>query len=220
MPAESSGARLARGSTGAVDQRTQTRPVERWARIGLASRRDVAVANGFADGIAVLQRDGESHKAPVLPGGIGLGVGALELDPDREIVTALPPSPTRHAGVPCAPLAWHKLDDLAGASDEEVRRHPQPLERVVVRMRGAVERVREEVDHVIPAERAWGQTDVVNDEERDLGPGRTVVAVRRRDKTGPDEQSRGVDRHRPPAARGSAPERAPLHPAGGPRHAP
>ena len=73
-------------------------PVEGRAGVGLAARRDVAVADDVGrSGIAPLQRAQRAREPRVLRGRVREVVGALELDADREVVAALAAPPRRHA---------------------------------------------------------------------------------------------------------------------------
>src|SRR5690348_2449320 len=86
-------------------QSVVARPVERGARIGFASRRDVGMSRYAGDRVARLKRARERGETRVLRGGKRPLAGALELDADGKIVAACPALPARLPGVPRAFLA-------------------------------------------------------------------------------------------------------------------
>src|SRR5690606_10844666 len=82
----------------------------------------------------------------------------------------------------------------AVAADEQVRGHLQVADRVEVRVRVAVEAVREKVLDVRPAELAGRQADVVQHHERDVpGTGPLVLVRRGTQERRPDEAGLGTD---------------------------
>src|SRR5271156_788458 len=81
------------GGAGSGDAAVRQRPVEGDTRIGLAPGRDVAVPGktGRSErGIGSAERGHHLRQGVVLTLVIGNGVGALELNADREVVARLP----------------------------------------------------------------------------------------------------------------------------------
>src|SRR5579859_4764518 len=99
----------------------QPRPVEVRARVGLATRRDVAVRSDIAQRQPASQLADETREARVLSVGEDAVVDALELDADGKIVAAAATAPGRGAGMPRAALDRHELHQLAVAADQEMR---------------------------------------------------------------------------------------------------
>ena len=63
----------------------------------------------------------------------------------------------------------NKLDDLAIAADQEVRRYAQVAQLVEIRVRIAIESVGEKISDVGSAEFAGWQADIMDDEQIDDG---------------------------------------------------
>src|SRR5690606_17363036 len=73
--------------------RTQARPVKKCARIGLASRRDVAVPTdtlGTKAGIGAQQHPDQGDQRVILGFAERQLIGALQLDADGKVVAVLP----------------------------------------------------------------------------------------------------------------------------------
>src|SRR5277367_2904064 len=85
--------------------------------------------------VAEAQRRDELGQAAVLRRFVWIGIGALELNPDREIVAGIAPAPARDPGMPGPLVKGHKLHRLAAAPDQHMRRDPQSLDLLEIRMR-------------------------------------------------------------------------------------
>jgi hypothetical protein len=120
-------------------------------------------------------------------------VGALELDPDGEVVAPDAAFPRRFAGVPCPLAAGDELDEPAVAADQEVRRHAQRRDRREIRVRRGVEAVREQPLDGVAAERARRQRNAVDDDQRHGFAGGSRIAVRRAYLPGEARAAGGVD---------------------------
>ena len=77
------------------------------------------------------------------------------------------PRQRRFAGVPRALRARHELDELAVAANEEMRGYSERRYAGVIRMRGRIEAIQEQLLDAVPAELARRQADRVDDEELD-----------------------------------------------------
>src|SRR5512134_712335 len=143
---------------------------------------DIAVADDIPDRVARLQRSRETGEPSVLRGSKPRIVRAFELNADGEIVAARAPLPARVARVPRAAAARHELEKLAVATDEKVRGYLSARDRCVVRMRGGIEPVGEELGDARPAELPRRQADVMDNEEAHRASARSRVAVRRGDE--------------------------------------
>ena len=173
--------------------RAIARPVEIRAGIGFSPRRHVGMARNVADRVARPQRAREGGEPPVLGGSERHVTRAFQFDSNRKIVAARPAVPARFAGVPRAFCAWHKLDQLAVAPDEEVGGHFHARDRGVERMRRRIEAVGKVLEDAGAAERARRQADVVDDEEVDRAGGGPLVAVGRRNEPYAFNQSFVID---------------------------
>ena len=78
-------------------------PVEMRSGIGLASRRDIAVARQRFDRIAAPELGQQSIEGKILGILERELVAAFELDSDREIIAARPSHPARNTGMPGPP---------------------------------------------------------------------------------------------------------------------
>src|SRR6185436_39142 len=158
----------------------KTRPVEPVAGIGLAPGSEVAVRSDLAQRQRRTQRAHESRELRILRIGERALRRSLQLDADRKVVAALPSAPARDTRVPGAPLHGDELDQLAVPTHQEMRRHAQVLQLAEGRMRSRVEPVGEQFLDRVAAEFPGRQADRMHHEERRLGTGGTIVAVRRR----------------------------------------
>ena len=104
------------------------RPIEARPRVALAIRRDVSVSDRLRQGIPCLQRARQARQLEVLRGFVGDRVAALELDADREIVTALTLPENRLAGMPGALAEWHELQHFTITADQQVCRYLETLQ--------------------------------------------------------------------------------------------
>src|SRR5205085_8141896 len=109
-----------RSSLFRFDQYGESLPLERRSRIGLARRRDVAVADDMTESISAVQRFQQPRQHPVLPSSVGDRVRALELDAYGKVVAAIATLPARFAGMPRAFAARDELQQLAVAANHEM----------------------------------------------------------------------------------------------------
>lgn len=79
--------------------------------------------------------------------------------------------------MPGAPVGVDEADRLAVAADEVMRRHAQMRDGGVVRVRGGIERVGEELLDAGAAELVGGEADGVDDDEAHPLAGRALVVV-------------------------------------------
>ena len=150
--------------------------------IGLAARRDVAVAHQAigADGRPGRhQQAHQARQAPVLAVLEGLPVAAFELDADGEVVAAIPPVVAGNARVPGTFGERYELDELAVAANEHVGGHPQGGDLRERRMGVDVQAVAKQRLHVGRSECAFRQADTVDDDELGLAGCGTLIAVGR-----------------------------------------
>src|SRR5690606_666691 len=96
---------------------------------------------------------------------IGQGIAAFQLDDDGEIVAGGAPAPAGLAGMPGAPAEGDVLDELAVASDDEMRRDFEPAQALKIRMGVMIEGVGEQLVDVRTAELGGRQTDAMNDKQ-------------------------------------------------------
>jgi hypothetical protein len=137
--------------------------------------------------------------------GVGHRVHSLELDAYRKVVAALATLPGRDSGVPCAERAGDELQQRATAPDQEVRGDAHSGELVERRVRARIKPVGKKFDDGATAELARRQRDVVNDQQGDAFPTRSLVAIGRSDLRRRGDDPRSVDVQ---TARGSDPLRA------------
>lgn len=170
------------------------RPVERRAGVGLASRRDLAMADDIGDRVSGRNRLRQCTEIYVLGIFERLRVCAFDLYADRKIIAARAAAPRRFARVPCALGAGHELNNQAIAAHEKMRRHSTLGNRAEIRMRGGIETIRKKVDDPRPAEFSRRQADIVYDEELDRAAHRARIAVRRQNRQRALEESSGINR--------------------------
>jgi hypothetical protein len=173
----------------------EAQPVEVRAGIGLAARRDVAVADDARrrdGGIGPHQRARHDRQAPVLARLERPVVAALEFDADREIVAAAAALERRLARVPGAPVEGHVLSRVTAAEDAQVRRHPELAELAEVRVRRRVERVGEQRVDEAAAEAPGRQGDRVHHQQADVGAIGPRVEIRRGEPAGAPQPVRGA----------------------------
>src|SRR5262249_3634922 len=165
---------------------------------GLAAGRDMLVADDVPDRRQLVDGAQQRHERIELRGLEPVTLESLELDADRPAVAVVAPFPARLAGMPCAVVDGDELQQLAVAPDDEVGRDLEAADRLEVRMRRPVERVREEpLDRVATVFAGW-QADAVQHDEIDRRGLRAWAEVRRRH-----------------ASRATPPARVPLHGAHG-----
>ena len=70
-----------------------------------------------------------------------------------------------------------ELDHCAIAADEEMCRYLQVLQGLIIRVRLWVDAIGEQFDYAISAKLIRWQTDVVNDQQGDIGSSRAIVAI-------------------------------------------
>ena len=95
-------------------------PIETWAGVGLAPRRDIRVPGYLRNRIALLQRTGQGRQRSVLNGGKRDLVATLQLYTNRIIVAPAPALPAGFSSMPRALSAWDKLDGFAIPAYEKV----------------------------------------------------------------------------------------------------
>lgn len=103
----------------------ESRPVEKWTGVGLATGSDVLMTGHIGQRIPPAQGVGERRQHFVLKVGEGLEVGSLELDADGKVVAALSSMEAGHAGMPGPVIGRDELDQSTVALDDEMGRHPQ-----------------------------------------------------------------------------------------------
>jgi hypothetical protein len=170
------------------------------ARIELASRRDVAVAD---DARAIERRvtgqQCHDHRGehPVLHILVGRVVGAFQLDADGKIVAAGAALELRQPRVPGPRAEGHELHGCAVAPYQDMRRDPAGGNGGEVRMCLAGQRPGEQLLDPRSAVLARRQTDAMDHDEVRHAAGRTGIKMRRQHLPRPGQQTRGgFDVHR------------------------
>ncbi len=184
---------------GRGDQPAGVRPVEGRPGIGLAARRDVAVADqavGRQHRVGSAEGRDNPRERPVLQGVVRYRVGAFELDANREVVAGGAALPARLARVP-GPLAeFHILGDAAVAADAKMRGDALTFDLGKVRMRARGQVVGEQPVDPRAAELARRQADAVYHDQIRRHARRSRIAVRRGDLARARQDSAsGVDLH-------------------------
>jgi hypothetical protein len=167
-------------SRGTREQMIEMRPIEMWARIGLATRRDFVMTYDAFDRKRMLDCGYQARQYFVLRWREGLVVAALKLYPYREIIAALGSSPLGRTGVPGTQCAGDELGRRAVASNEKMRRYALRVDFAVVRMSCRIQPVGKQALDSISTELTWRQTDRMNDDQAHEDPVRPLVTIRRR----------------------------------------
>src|SRR5574343_1585335 len=92
-------------------------PIKMRPGVGLAPRRDMAVAGDGSNRIARPQGIEQGPQGGILLGREGLAVRPFQFDADRVVVAVGSLAPARLPGMPGAPVAANELDDPAVAPD-------------------------------------------------------------------------------------------------------
>src|SRR3569832_747876 len=182
QPASSSASRQTK-TNGSGRMRIQPLPGEMGAGVGLAARRDVAVAHDCLDRVGRFERGQQRDQGRVLGRGKRQVVAAFQFDADGKVVAAFASLPGRLARMLGAQCAGYELDQRAVAADVEVRRHLEAAYALVVRMRIPVEPVGEEVDHGVAVKYAGRQRNIVDDDALDRRTFRSRIAIQRKQAT-------------------------------------
>jgi len=130
--------------------------------------------------VAALQGHSQLRQSSILGMLKGHKVTAFELDTDGKIIAALTPMKARHAGMPGARIGRNELYYLAIAPNQEMRRYPQGAQLIKIRVGIEIERIAEQRLDKRPAELAWRQTDIVNDQQLGRHLDGTGIHIRRR----------------------------------------
>jgi len=160
----------------------QPLPVEGRAGITLATGGDIAMAD---DGVGAQQRIGRQqrpgHRDQPLILGLTVGevIGALQLDPDGEIVAGGSPPKAGAARMPGPPIEGDELGQAPITLDQQVGGDLQPLNRGEKGVAPGLQPVGEQLRDMAATKLARGQADVVDHQQGDLSPG-AIVAVGRR----------------------------------------
>src|SRR3954468_17132722 len=129
----------------------EPRPVEPGTRVGLASRRDLAMGGDVAQGKAVSQGLNERNQLSVLHILERPVVRPLELDADGEVVARAAAVPAGSAGVPGAHRRRDELDQRAVAAQEKVSGYFHRCDLGEIRMAAGVELIGEKTLNRIAA---------------------------------------------------------------------
>jgi len=174
------------------DQPARAPPVERRARIGLAARRDVAVADHAPrrqPRIGAAQHLDDGRERAVLHPGVGAVIAAFELHADGKIVAGLAPPVARFSGMPGPVAEADELRDRPVAPHQQMRRHPQIRDRAEIRMRVGGQGIGEQPLDPRAAELPRGQADAVHDDQLRPRSGRPRIVIRRLDEGGAAQQA-------------------------------
>ncbi len=152
-------------------------PVKMGAWIGLSARCDLAVRCNSKHRKMLYQDTQQIDQNSILNVGKNVLVGALKFNTDGEIIAALTPLETRRSGMPCTLLNRHKLDQLAVASDQKMRRYTQILDGFEVRMSCWVERIGEQLQDCVATEFSRRQTNAVHHNQIDAAFGGPLILV-------------------------------------------
>jgi len=157
------------------------RPIERRAGVGLAPRRDIAVADqtvGRQRRICRAQRRNGFCKRLVLYGLVGKRIGAFEFHADREIIAGLAAFEAGLPSVPRALLEAHVLRDRPVAADDEMRGDAQARDLGKVRVGVGRQVVGEQAVYPRSAELTRRQADAVDHDQINLDARGPRVAIR------------------------------------------
>jgi hypothetical protein len=171
--------RMSRRCNSPAQQLAQSIPVEARTRIGLASGRDVGVADDVFNGIGTPQDADQPSQADVLDGSERLIVAPFELDTEREVVTAFSTTPSGYTRMPGTTNGRKELDQVTVAANEEVCRHPQRVYFAIVRMGIGVEAIGEQLLDAVTAKFARRQADCMDYQQLDRLTRRTIVMIGR-----------------------------------------
>ncbi len=152
-------------------------PVEVGTGISFAPGGNVGVSGNVLNGVVIAQTLGQCDQRDILSRGESCAVAAFQLDTYGEVIAALLTQPAGNAGMPGAFETGDELDHCAIAADEEMCRYLQVLQGLIVRVRLWVDAIGEQFDYAISAKLIRWQTDVVYDQQGDIGSSRAIVAI-------------------------------------------
>lgn len=133
--------------------------------IGLPARRDVGMPGDCLQRETLSQSGDQGFQCCVLRFRKSSEVVALEFDTKREIVATLPAVPARSTCMPGSLVTGDKLDEMAIATDEEVRRNAPVGDGGEVGMGRWIKPIGKQLNHGVTAILPRWQADGVNDEE-------------------------------------------------------
>jgi len=102
-------------------------PIEARTRIGLSSRRDIAVTDHRFNLVAATKFSEQAVEGQVLGSLKRKPVTALEFDADGKVVAVISSHPIRNSCMPGPSGAGNELNQLAVTADQKVSRNPQGL---------------------------------------------------------------------------------------------
>ena len=149
----------------------QSRPVEAFPRVGLAARGDVFVAGDVLArkcGIGGQQGIDDGIELDVLNVFVGRIVGALQLNPDREVIADGAVAVAGNAGMPGALIEGDVLYQFARAADQEMCGNPEVSDALVVGVLAGIQRIGEKLGDALRAKLSRGKADAVNDDQREI----------------------------------------------------
>lgn len=155
-----------------------TRPVEMWPGVGFPPGSNVAVTDDSGGRVVCRKCRQEAGKPLILRLCKGLGVAAFKLDADGKIIAAFASLPAGNTGMPGAGMACNELDQVSGATDEEVRGNAAVGDRCKVGVRQRIEPVGEKVGDGVALETVGGQADRMDDDQIDVHARGTGIMVR------------------------------------------
>ena len=151
------------------------------------------MADTVRDRVGLFQGADQTLQHTILTVLKGYGIAALELDSDREVITALASVPLRNPGVPGAFRTGNELNELAVAPNQKMGGNPQTSNLVEIGVGGTIETVGKQRLDRIPTKSARWQTDAVNDHQIDGTSGRAGITVGRRDLARSRQHASGVN---------------------------
>jgi len=169
-------ARCRQGS-GSAQRAPQLAPIKARPRIEFSARRDVFMAHDLTQPVVARQQTQQACQRKVLAAVEAQTVQALQLDANGPVIAVLAVSPTGNTRMPGTLMTRHELQHTPTAADKEVRRHPQVLDGLEVRVGGCVQGVGEETLHRVATPMSRRQTDGMNDRQRGHDPRRTRAEV-------------------------------------------
>ena len=148
--------------------RFQSRPIEKWAGVGLAAWGDVFVAGDVLarkGGVGGQQGVDDGSELPVLNILIGRIVGALQLNPDREVIADGTVAVTGNPGMPGALIEGNVLDQFAGALNQQMSGHLKVSDALVIGVLSRIQRIGEKLGHPFRAKLTGWQADAVDNNQ-------------------------------------------------------
>jgi len=108
---------------------------------------------------------GDTCKLMILPGGIRDVIGALQLNPDGEVVTFFLPVKTRSARMPGAIKQADELDNGSIATNQQMSRDLNAFNGPEIRVGRVIETIAEEVFNFRAAETPWRKAYIVDNQQ-------------------------------------------------------